>query len=114
VEAAPVDLDLPRFPTLRGQRWGEAQPVALLVHEPGADLDAWGVLPALLAASLGVAVEAFDLPGHGLADDPWQPERLAELMTALARARGGAGSPAIVAAGESAGAALVHAAKMRP
>jgi hypothetical protein len=113
--ATPVELDLPGFPIVRGQRWGEGAPVVLLAHEPGTDLDVWGTLPALLALRLDAAVEAFDLPGHGLADDPWQPERLDALIAAMAEARRDAlGAPAIVAAGESAGAALVGAGTFQP
>lgn len=113
--AAPIEVALPAFPTLRGQRWGDGELAALLLHEPGTDLGAWGALPALLASRLDAAVDALDLPGHGLADDPWEPARLPELIATLTRhgSRAG-GTLAILGAGESAGMALLGAAEMRP
>jgi hypothetical protein len=112
--AEPLELALPAFPTLRGQRWGDGETAALLLHEPGTDLDAWGALPALLALRLDAAVNALDLPGHGLSDDPWEPWRLPQLIAALTRQISPARPPAIVAAGETAGSALVQAADPPP
>jgi pimeloyl-ACP methyl ester carboxylesterase len=44
----------------------------VLVHGEGRDLDAWRPLAAWLADH-GFTVLAFDLPGHGASDDPWEP-----------------------------------------
>jgi hypothetical protein len=78
--AAAVAWPLPWGPVVRGVRRGEGAAVALLLHEPGADLDAWGHLPDQLARALPLTVIALDLPGHGLSDDPWEPERLGDLI----------------------------------
>ena len=94
------------FPVLRGQRWGDGTSEILLLHAGGADLDAWGPLPALLAHALDAAVVALDLPGHGLSDDPWQPERLPALLAALANRPAGSAPVAVVAAGDTAAALL--------
>ncbi|HET7093233.1 MAG TPA: hypothetical protein VFI22_07145, partial [Thermomicrobiales bacterium] len=113
--AAAIEVALPGLPTLRGQRWGEGEPVAVLLHEPGTDLDAWGSLPALLARRLEAAVDALDLPGHGLSDDPWLPARLPEAVAAITRRWAAAGgAPAIIAAGDTAWAALTQAAALGP
>jgi len=106
----PVPLTLAREDgsILRGQRWGESRRRVVLIHEPGTDLDAWGDLPSLLA-SAGFAVEAFDLPGHGLSDDPWRPDRLGGAVQAIVFGRGSGQAATgvfIVAAGESATAGL--------
>ena len=70
-----VEIDLSHGQTLRGQRRGAGANWVILLHEPGTDLDAWGDLPARLGARAYTAL-ALDLPGHGLSDDPWEPERL--------------------------------------
>jgi pimeloyl-ACP methyl ester carboxylesterase len=54
----------------------------VLIHDAGVDLDAWGSLPASLATA-GYRVQAVDLPGHGLSDDPWEPERANEVIAAI-------------------------------
>ncbi|MDP9365174.1 MAG: hypothetical protein M3Q10_13280, partial [Chloroflexota bacterium] len=99
-----VALEIPTHfgPVLRAQRWGWGPSAVILVHEPGGDLDAWADLPALLAASDLPAI-AVDLPGHGLSDDPWEPDRLSETLSGAAdhvRA-GGAGRVFLVVAGAS-------------
>lgn len=88
---AAVQVPLPWGPVIRGVRWGAASDAILLLHEPGADLDAWGALPALLAQTLGMAAVAVDLPGHGLSDDPWEAQRTGEVVRVLAE-RGSAPS----------------------
>jgi pimeloyl-ACP methyl ester carboxylesterase len=77
---AAVEYPLPWGPVMRGVRTGDGADIALLLHEPGADLDAWGAFPSRLARALPVTVVALDLPGHGLTDDPWEPERLGEVV----------------------------------
>lgn len=104
--AVAVELRPTGFPTLRGQRWGDGAAETLLLHAGGADLDAWGALPALLAHHLDATVVAVDLPGHGLSDDPWQPERLPALLAALANRPAGSAPVAVVAAGDTAAALL--------
>jgi pimeloyl-ACP methyl ester carboxylesterase len=70
-------------PVIRGLRRRSGDTPVLLLHEPGTDLDAWGTLPASLAARLPLDIVAWDLPGHGLSDDPWEPERLSDLVQVL-------------------------------
>lgn len=92
---------------MRGKQWaGDANWVVLL-HEPGADLDAWGNVPAAIARA-GYSALAVDLPGHGLSDDPWQPAQAIELIHMLAEhaRRSGAGNVAVVAPGELATSAM--------
>jgi pimeloyl-ACP methyl ester carboxylesterase len=67
---------------VRGQLWEGAGDLVLLVHDAGADLDAWRELPAELAAD-GYRVVALDLPGHGLSDDPWDADTFATELPAL-------------------------------
>lgn len=101
-----VELELPWGQTLRGVRWQGAGAPLLLLHEPGADLDAWSALPALLATTLGCDVFAYDLPGHGLSDDPWEPERLPMLVTHASQHVAAGHRLSIVAAGQGATTAL--------
>lgn len=81
--ATAIEVGLPWGTVVRGQRWGALPDRILLVHEPGTDLDAWGSLPARLAEELMFGVAAFDLPGHGLSDDPWEPDRAGDVLRAL-------------------------------
>ncbi len=78
-----IELPLPWGPVIRGFRWGEGSDTLFLLHEPGSDIDAWGMLPATLAHVLQVKTVALDLPGHGLSDDPWDPVRLPDLLREL-------------------------------
>jgi len=78
-----MELPLPWGSVVRGVRWGAGPDRVLLLHEPGADIDAWGTLPAQLAQSLGVEALAIDLPGHGLSDNPWDPAMIAEVVRLL-------------------------------
>ena len=68
----PVEFAGPRALTLRGQRSGEGERWVVLVHGEGRDLDGWRPLAGWLADH-GLSVLAFDLPGHGASDDPWEP-----------------------------------------
>jgi pimeloyl-ACP methyl ester carboxylesterase len=68
-----VEFAGPRAITLRGECSGESERWAVLVHGEGHDLDAWRPLAIWLAERV-VSVLAFDLPGHGASDDPWEPE----------------------------------------
>jgi pimeloyl-ACP methyl ester carboxylesterase len=93
---------------VRGEHWpGDANWIVLL-HEPGADLDAWGSVPAALAAD-GYSMLNIDLPGHGLSDDPWEPHRVPELVHGLAAFATTHGSRKVfvIAAGGIAATALV-------
>lgn len=109
------ELALPWGPTLRGVRWGNGHTMAFFLHEPGAnrDLDAWGDLPARLSAALNVASLVLDLPGHGLSDDPWEPTRLPEIVSALLAERDSDQPPLFITAGETATAVLTVAADRR-
>lgn len=68
----PVEFAVSGVLMLRGLRLGEADRWAVLVHGEGRDLDAWRQLAGWLA-DRGFSVLAFDLPGHGASDDPWEP-----------------------------------------
>jgi pimeloyl-ACP methyl ester carboxylesterase len=105
--ATVVEFTLPTGQVVRGQRWGDGANVAILIHAPGEDLDAWGDLPAELVGD-GLPTVAVDLPGHGLSDDPWMPACLAATIRALADHFRGGGTERIflVAAGVSALVAL--------
>jgi len=81
--ATAIEYGLPWSTIVRGQRWGVAPDRVLLVHAPGTDIDAWGALPARLAQTLLIGVTGFDLPGHGLSDDPWEPSRVGDVIRAL-------------------------------
>jgi pimeloyl-ACP methyl ester carboxylesterase len=78
-----IERDLPWGGVLRGFRWGKSSDVALLLHDPGADVDAWGPLPFEIARQLEIEAVAVDLPGHGLSDDPWEAGRLPDLLRSL-------------------------------
>ena len=101
-----------RFVEADGLRWhvqefGDAgAPVLLLIHGTGAATHSWRALAPLLARKFRVV--APDLPGHGFSD-PLPPGRLslagmAEAVAGLVRALHIA---PVVAAGHSAGAALL-------
>lgn len=98
---APVEFALAeQAVVIRGYRWiGDAN-WAILVHDTGQDLDAWGDFPAELA-SMGYSVLAFDLPGHGLSDGEWSPLLLSQAVTAAIRYANASGARRrfIVAAG---------------
>jgi pimeloyl-ACP methyl ester carboxylesterase len=104
-----IERDLPWGGVLRGFRWGKSSDVALLLHDPGADVDAWGPLPFEIARQLEIEAVAVDLPGHGLSDDPWGGGRLPDLLRSLPEIVPAAGLRFLIAAGDSATAALEHA-----
>jgi pimeloyl-ACP methyl ester carboxylesterase len=112
--ALAVEFGLTDGLMVRGQSWGEGSDWALLVHEPGGDLDGWGDLPGWLLDA-GFAVMAIDLPGHGLSDGSWQSGRLAEVLGAARRTITAAGGQrvALIAAGECASTGLRLAATER-
>ena len=101
-----ISLSLPWGPAVRGLRWPGGVGTAVLIHEPGADLDAWRTLPAALAATLDLEVTAWDLPGHGLSDDPWDLSQVTQIVKALFGDAGRGQHHFAIAAGESAFAAL--------
>ena len=107
-----IEQRLPWGPVLRGLRWGDGPGVALLLHEPGTDLDTWATLPAEITGQLGIETVAVDLPGHGLSDDPWEPERLPDLVRNLQDIAPAPGLRFLIAAGDSAIAALEQAAAL--
>lgn len=87
----PVEFTLAGDQVVRGQEWPGGGDLVLLVHDAGADLDAWRALPTELAAD-GYRTVAIDLPGHGLSDEPWDPGRFAAELTALTGAIRGDGA----------------------
>lgn len=109
VRAEAIARALPDGQVIRGLRWTSGPSLVLFLHEPGGDLDGWGSLPAQLASRLTLDVTAWDLPGHGLSDDPWQPERLPELVRELAGDTDAGRKRFVCAAGKTAGAALAVA-----
>ena len=104
-----MEWPLPWGQTIRGLRWGKGQDTVLLLHEPGADLDAWTTLPVEIARQLEIETVAIDLPGHGLSDDPWDPPRLADLIRHLPKFAPAAGRRFLITAGSPAITALEHA-----
>ena len=84
VRAEAIARALPDGQVIRGLRWTSGPSLVLFLHESGDDVDAWGSLPAQLASRLPLDVTVWDLPGHGLSDDPWQPERLPGQVRELA------------------------------
>jgi hypothetical protein len=104
-----IERHLPWGAVLRGFRWGDGPGVALLLHEPGVDIDAWGSLPFEIARQLGIETVAVDLPGHGLSDDPWEPDRLPDLLRNLPNLVPATGYRFLIVAGDSAIAALDQA-----
>lgn len=77
-----LEIPSPTGQVLRGQQCGGGVNLAILVHAPGGDLDRWGNFPLRLADS-DLAVVSFDLPGHGLSDDPWKPDLLSGSIQAV-------------------------------
>ena len=102
----PIEWSLPWGQVIRGFRWGNGPDTAFLLHEPGADLDAWRTLPVEVARQLEIETVAVDLPGHGLSDDPWDPARLPDLLQLLLDFAPADGRRFIIAAGFPAIAAL--------
>lgn len=111
-KAIPVEFRAPDGLLLRGHRHGDGARWAVLVHDEGQDLDAWGMLVGGLRG-LGLCVLAFDLRGHGASDDPWDPRQApADVLAALRFAESeGARSLYLIGAGLGATAALVAAAE---
>ncbi len=109
-----IELQLPWGPVVRGLTWGTAPDSVVLLHEPGADVDAWGTLPGLIARALEQETIALDLPGHGLSDDPWELVRVEELVRFLVRREETlAGRQFLIAAGSIAYSALTLAADLQ-
>lgn len=104
-----IEIELSWGPAMRGVRWGTGEDIALFLHEPGTDLDAWGQLPREIARVLPVECRVFDLPGHGLSDDPWLFEQLPEIVRELASPGMAGGKVMVIAAGENSPAALALA-----
>lgn len=104
-----VEFAGPRALRLRGQRSGEGDRWAVLVHGEGRDLDGWRPLAGWLADH-GFSVLTFDLPGHGASDDPWEPAlALPSVLAAIDLARS-EGSRQVHLVGEGVGAMAALAA----
>lgn len=104
--------DASRFVEAAGLRWhvqefGQPEaPVLLLLHGTGAATHSWRGLAPLLAQNFYVI--APDLPGHGFTDPlPDADLSLPGMARAVAGLVGALGRPPIVAAGHSAGAAVL-------
>ena len=92
----PIEIPYLSGTVIRGQFWPGETATVVLIHDAGADLDAWDSLPASLAAA-GYRVLVVDLPGHGLSDDPWEPERAGEVIAAIVDQARSLGSAALFA-----------------
>src|SRR5215207_5986258 len=97
-----IERSLPWGSVIRGFRWDGGPDTAFLLHEPGLDVDAWGTLPARIAAHMQIETVALDLPGHGLSDDPWEPARLPDLLRDLAECSAPVGRRFVISAGATA------------
>ena len=104
-----MEWSLPWGQIIRGFRWGKGPDTVLLLHEPGADLDAWTTLPVEISRQLEIETVAVDLPGHGLSDDPWDPARLPDLLRHVPDLAPAAGHRFLIVAGSAAIAAIEHA-----
>jgi pimeloyl-ACP methyl ester carboxylesterase len=109
----PVEFAGPGSVTLRGELSGEGERWAVLVHGEGHDLDGWRPLTLWLAEH-GFSVLAFDLPGHGASDDPWQPARALPAVAAAIDFAKSEGARHIHLVGEGAGAIAALAAAANP
>jgi Alpha/beta hydrolase family len=105
MDVLPAELEFADGAMLRGERWYGDDTWLVLAHDRGRDLEDWRALQPLVAER-GRSALALDLRGHGGSDDgEWNPET--DLLAALAYARAeGARAISIVAAGETALAAL--------
>jgi pimeloyl-ACP methyl ester carboxylesterase len=105
MDVLPAEVESAGGATLRGERWCGDDAWLVLAHDRGRDLDDWRPLQSLVEQR-GRSALALDLRGHGGSDGgEWNPE--ADLAAAVADVRAhGAGVVTIVAAGESAVAAL--------
>jgi pimeloyl-ACP methyl ester carboxylesterase len=99
----PVEFAGPRAITLRGLRSGQGDRWAVLVHGEGRDLDGWRSLSGGLADH-DFSVLAFDLPGHGASDDPWEPALVLPALEAAAGFARSEGSRRLYLVGEGIGA----------
>jgi pimeloyl-ACP methyl ester carboxylesterase len=95
---------------LRGNLYDGGDRWAVLVHDEGSDCDCWRSLVVPLA-NIGLRPLAFDLRGHGVSDDPWEPGRVADDVLAALRFAHAEGASALflLGAGVGATAALVAA-----
>ena len=75
----------------------------MLVHGEGRDLDGWRPLARWLADH-GFSVLAFDLPGHGASDDPWELKLALPAVTAAIDFARSEGSREVHLVGERLGA----------
>jgi alpha-beta hydrolase superfamily lysophospholipase len=108
-----VEFAGPRAMTLRGERSGGSERWAVLVHGVGHDLDAWRPL-AIWLAERDVSVLAFDLPGHGASDDPWEPELVLPAVVSAIDYATSQGARKVHLVGEGVGAIAALAAAAEP
>ena len=109
----PVEFAGPRGVTLRGERSEAGDRWIVLVHGEGRDLDAWRPL-ALWLAERGFSALAFDLPGHGSSDDPWDPTLATEAVVAAIDFAKSEGARSVHLVGEGVGAIAALAAAAGP
>jgi pimeloyl-ACP methyl ester carboxylesterase len=105
MDVLPAEVVLADGAVLRGERWCGDDIWLVLAHDRSRDLDDWRPLQPFVAER-GRSALALDLRGHGGSDgDGWDPE--ADLLAALGyvREQGGV-AVSVIAAGETALAAL--------
>lgn len=102
--------------TLGTAVWGTGPPRIVLLHDGLGSIGQWKDLPARLAAVTGMAVLAYDRPGHGHSEpiphDDWPPDWMHEQAKVLHDLLRGLGVQAPLLVGQSDGASigLIHAA----
>jgi pimeloyl-ACP methyl ester carboxylesterase len=101
--AIPVEFAGPAAVAMRGLRFGAGERWVVLVHDVGKDLDGWRRL-AIWLGGRDLSVLAFDLPGHGASDDPWEPQLAVAAVAAAADFARSQGANAIHLVGEGVGA----------
>src|SRR2546429_9510132 len=99
--------------TLRGERSDAGDRWTVLVHGEGRDLDAWRPL-AMWLGERGFSALAFDLPGHGASDDPWDPALAVPAVLAAIDFARSQGAQRVHLVGEGAGAIAALAAAAGP
>ena len=80
----PIEFEVEKDVTLRGQRWPGRAVTICLVHEPGEqnDLDNWRpLIPYLLSQELTII--SVDLRGHGASDGVWREDSAVNDLVAM-------------------------------
>lgn len=106
--------------TIEYQIWGDGEPRIVMLHDGLGSIAQWRNTPAVLADRTGVAIMAYNRPGHGASTPvptgPWptlwlheQAELLASLLGTL-----GLSDPFLVGHSDGGSISLIHAASGAP